>query len=49
MSRVYPLAKSAIDAGWPIEMFVAYLGASHFAADLLDSRLPLPIIATRSE
>ena len=29
-----------------IEMFVAYLGAGHFAADLLDSRLSLPIVAT---
>ena len=29
-----------------IEMFVAYLGADHVAADLLDRRLSLPIVAT---
>src|SRR5256886_6327817 len=29
-----------------IELFVAYPGADHFVADLLDSRPPLPIVAT---
>src|SRR5882672_7507811 len=47
MSRVYPLREvgDRCKVG-QIEMFVAYLGAGHFAADLLDSRLPLPIVAT---
>ena len=47
MPGVHPLREvgDRCKAG-QIEMFVAYLGAGHFAADLLESRLSLLIVAT---